>query len=736
MSERPRLVPALERATFLAETPIRKVARSHRLNPLPHAGTISVFLLGVVVVTGVYITLFFGFGFEASHRSVEKMTDHPIQSLIRTIHRYASAGLVLTTVVHAWRIFVAGRFRGPRAWRWTTGIAALALVWLAGVTGYWLAWDERAEALNRTVVRLFGGVGWVSAFLVRNVYGPDAGTGWGVLFLLWVVHLLLTVVIGWFVWRHVRRTRLGVVPPRHWMAIMTVALVVVSLVFPADLLERADAGLLIGGLPLDPFVLFLLPPLLGGWAWVAVAVFVLLVAIALAVPHLVPSATPVVEIDEEACTGCELCVVDCPYLALEMRDRSSTDEHAGTQARSRIAVVDADACVGCGICIGSCSFGAMALPGFDAVDAVEPEGRRVVIACSRHVRTAGDDVVNAAAGDELLVVEVACSGMVHASAIGALTRAGATGVQVVGCGPGDCAYGLGNTILDERLSGERAPHVPRRWSGVAEEDWVAPSELVDALARPGEHPSPDADSSMSARRMIGAAAIVLASVAAVAVATRAPYQGDDDRSGVLVVVDHAPGAQLEGQPGPTGSFDADVEVVVRRDGTELARESVPTDGVSSIGLVDIDLAADATTGELVVELVEGTDSSELFAGNVALSEGRRLVVTAVDVPPPPGAARGREVFTARNLGSCDVCHSVRPGDDGVGPSLAGVGDRAADRVAGLDAAAYLRESILDPDAFVVEGYRAGQMLPIYEERLSDDDLDALIEYLLGLRGEG
>ena len=67
----PRLVPALERATFRAEAPVRKVVRSNRLNPLPYAGTISVFLLIVVVVTGVYITLVFGFGFEASHRSVE-----------------------------------------------------------------------------------------------------------------------------------------------------------------------------------------------------------------------------------------------------------------------------------------------------------------------------------------------------------------------------------------------------------------------------------------------------------------------------------------------------------------------------------------------------------------------------------------------------------------------------------------------------------------------------------------
>ena len=51
---------------------------------------------------------------------------------------------------------------------------------------------------------------------------------------------------------------------------------------------------------------------------------------------------------------------------------------------------------------------------------------------------------------------------------------------------------------------------------------------------------------------------------------------------------------------------------------------------------------------------------------------------------------------------------------------------------GLDAESYLRESVLDPDAYVVEGYRPDQMLDIYDDRLSDERIDALVEYLLSL----
>ena len=748
----PRLVPALERATFRTEAPVRKVVRSHRLNPLPHAGTISVFLLIVVVVTGVYITLFFGFGFEASHRSVEKMRDHPLQSAVRTVHRYASAALVLTVLVHAWRIVVAGRCRGPRRWRWATGIASLVVVWLAGVTGYWLVWDERAQALNDASMSLAGGLGTVSSFYVRNIAGPDAGSGWGVMFVLWLVHLLLTAVIGYFLWRHVRRSRLPVLPPRHWMAAMLGALVVASVLVPADVLDRVSLSQRVGDLPLDPFVMFLLPPLLGAWPWVAAAVLTIVVATAALAPFAFGrTTTPVVEIDEDACTGCELCVVDCPYLALTMVTRAEVDPTEGTQevqmvtgeisgmtrseatsplisqARRPIAVVDAGACVGCGICVGSCSFGAMRLDGFESPERVDPAGRHVVLACSRHIGAAG----RPSFGDDVAVVEVACSGMIHANAVGSLMLAGAAEVQVVGCAPGDCAYGIGNTILDERLRGDRSPHVPKRWAGVATEDWVAPGELVDAVAHPNAHPDVDATRWVSGRRTIGAVAVVVASVFVVAFATQAPYRGATGDAGVLVIVDHTPGFQLEGQPGPTGTAGDRVEVVTLLDDVERHRATVPVSGPTAIGVVDVPIAPGDRT--ISVVLTEGGSETVLYDGAVSLASAQRLVVSAVDIPPPAGVEEGKDLFASR-LAACDVCHSTDTGDDGVGPSLAGIGDRAADRIPGLDAEPYLRQSILDPDAYIVDGYRSGQMLDIYEDRLAVEQLDALIDYLMSLRG--
>jgi cytochrome c551/c552 len=98
--------------------------------------------------------------------------------------------------------------------------------------------------------------------------------------------------------------------------------------------------------------------------------------------------------------------------------------------------------------------------------------------------------------------------------------------------------------------------------------------------------------------------------------------------------------------------------------------------------------------------------------------------------------RARKLFNETRGGAgagCRICHSLQPGVKLVGPSLAGIGAQAATRVPGLSAEAYLRQSLTEPDAHVVEGYRRGQMPPDYLSRLNQDQLEDFVAYLLALR---
>ncbi len=119
--------------------------------------------------------------------------------------------------------------------------------------------------------------------------------------------------------------------------------------------------------------------------------------------------------------------------------------------------------------------------------------------------------------------------------------------------------------------------------------------------------------------------------------------------------------------------------------------------------------------------------------------------TATEPPATTQAAnvgdpeRGREIWDTGGgvlSDGCSFCHSLdgsetEEGNRLLGPSWQGVAGRAGDRVPGLSAGEYLRESIEDPAAFIVEGY-SDFMPKGYKILLSGEDIDSLVAFLLTL----
>jgi cytochrome c oxidase subunit 2 len=93
-----------------------------------------------------------------------------------------------------------------------------------------------------------------------------------------------------------------------------------------------------------------------------------------------------------------------------------------------------------------------------------------------------------------------------------------------------------------------------------------------------------------------------------------------------------------------------------------------------------------------------------------------------------GGSPGAAAFTA---GGCGSCHTFKPANatGKIGPDLDNL---AADaQKAGKPLEAYVKESIVDPDAYVVPGFQKGVMPPTYGESLSAAEIDALVKYLAG-----
>jgi mono/diheme cytochrome c family protein len=106
-----------------------------------------------------------------------------------------------------------------------------------------------------------------------------------------------------------------------------------------------------------------------------------------------------------------------------------------------------------------------------------------------------------------------------------------------------------------------------------------------------------------------------------------------------------------------------------------------------------------------------------------------LVACAPEAPATEPVARGRQLY--RSIG-CANCHEPNLLGQRLGPPLDHVGTAAATRRPGLSAEEYLRQSILDPGAYVVPGYQDSMPRDLGRD-LSPTDLDALVAYLLSLK---
>ena len=123
--------------------------------------------------------------------------------------------------------------------------------------------------------------------------------------------------------------------------------------------------------------------------------------------------------------------------------------------------------------------------------------------------------------------------------------------------------------------------------------------------------------------------------------------------------------------------------------------------------------AAATTAE-AEEAAEGTEEAPAEASTEEVGDATQEAAG--------DAQLGEELFAA----TCSGCH----GDaDAAGPARVGMGERAAERVEGMSAEEYLHESIVDPSAYIVEGYQ--DIMPHdYEEQFSEEEINSIVAYLM------
>ena len=348
-------------------------------NPLYYTGGLSNLFLTILVLSGIFLFLYYVPSFNEAYTSLQYIsgvgpfvvTGVPYGQIIRGIHRYSADGFIIVILLHFFRNWFTERFRFSRDEPWISGMMLLLFSGFIGVTGYVLVWDQRSELLVTMTGRTLAAIPVVGSALQSAFFG---GSGLTNLLLPRMLYLhvgpaTFLYVLLW--WHYVRIRHPKVWPPAVWTLFSLGVILLCASLIPAVSQPPASPLAPSPRLAVDWF--FLLPYLGLKYltpAWLLLIATVIVVY-GLYIPYQLPETraemgirdSGVAQVIDANCTGCELCYYDCPYNAIVMTPSPHPGVTRAAQARKLLAIVLESRCVECGICIGACPFEALELPG-------------------------------------------------------------------------------------------------------------------------------------------------------------------------------------------------------------------------------------------------------------------------------------------------------------------------------------------------------------------------------------
>jgi ferredoxin len=332
------------------------------------------------------------------------------------------------------------------------------LAWVAGVTGFWLAWDERAFFSAMTSAEWLAAWPFGSTLFLRNfVSGAAMNDRFFSLAVFLHLGLPLAALAG--TWIHLQRlAHVRARPPAMLGVPMLVALVALAAARPATSLGPADALVAPAAVAIDWFYHF--PHALAG-AISPEGLSLALIACGVVLAGLPwtrgPARPAPAVVDLANCNGCARCAADCPFGAVVMVPRDDGRRHP------RQAMVVPDLCAACGICTGACPSSTPFRRHAPLASGIDLPDQTVAM-----LRVELDRALDASPGAAIVfgcvpggpapgAIAVECAAMVPPAFVQYALRRGACGVVLAACREGDCEHRVGDRWTRERLAGVRAP---------------------------------------------------------------------------------------------------------------------------------------------------------------------------------------------------------------------------------------------------------------------------------------
>ena len=288
-------------------------ARQARLRYTLAAGGLAVFLVAILIVTGILEVFYYIPTPDQAGPSIQTLSFLvPFGGLVRNLHFWSAQFLVIFCLLHLLRVIFTGAYLPPRRFNYLLGMGLLVVAVLLDFTGYVLRWDEGIHYALIAGTNLIKSIPLVGGVLYDSLVGgsePGGATliriyGWHIFGLM----LALGILLIWHLFR-VRRDGGIAVPPPHLrenqerisrfelvrrevlaMLLASVALLILSALAPAPLAAPITADASITATARAPWFFLWVQELLklgSPFVWGVVAPLAALLAVTL-IPYIFP----------------------------------------------------------------------------------------------------------------------------------------------------------------------------------------------------------------------------------------------------------------------------------------------------------------------------------------------------------------------------------------------------------------------------------------------------------------
>ena len=138
-------------------------------------GGLAVLMLGMQLITGIFLTMYYKPDAANAFASVEYiMRDIEWGWLIRYLHSTGASAFFVIIYLHMFRALLYGSYKGPREFLWILGMLLYVLLAAEAFFGYVLPWGQMSFWGAQVIISLFGSVPLIGPDLLVWILGDYA----------------------------------------------------------------------------------------------------------------------------------------------------------------------------------------------------------------------------------------------------------------------------------------------------------------------------------------------------------------------------------------------------------------------------------------------------------------------------------------------------------------------------------------------------------------------------------